>query len=243
MTAYGDGVYDRSAALYDAIYRGIGKDYAAEAAEIVGLIRARRPDAATLLDVACGTGGHLEHLRGSFAVEGLEGSAHMAAIARTKLGDGVPVHEGDMRRFDLGRQFDAVTCLFSSIGYLQTPDELLRGLRTMARHLVPDGVLVLDPWFFPDAWIDGHVVAHAATDDEIAIARVSVSHRLGRISLLDYHYTVATAEGVDRFTERHELALFTQQEYETALAEAGFVDVTFDPVPLLGRGRFVATRG
>ena len=45
--------------LYDAIYQGIGKDYAAESAEITALIRARRPDAVTLLDVACGTGGHL----------------------------------------------------------------------------------------------------------------------------------------------------------------------------------------
>ena len=142
-------MYDRSAALYDAIYQGIGKDYAAESAEIIDLIRARRPDASTLLDVACGTGGHLEHLRTVFTVEGLEASPHMAAIARTKLGPGVAVHEDDMRRFDLGRRFDAVTCLFSSIGYLRTPDELTQALTTMARHLVPGGVLVVDPWFFP----------------------------------------------------------------------------------------------
>jgi SAM-dependent methyltransferase len=236
-------VYDRSAALYDAIYRGIGKDYAAESAEIVELIRARRPDASTLLDVACGTGGHLEHLRMVFTVEGLEASPHMAAIARAKLGTAVAVHEDDMRRFDLGRRFDAVTCLFSSIGYLRTPDELTQALTTMARHLVPGGVLVVDPWFFPDAWRDGHVTALAAADEGVAIARVSTSHRLGRISLLDYHYTVATSEGVDRFTERHELALFTQADYEAALREADLVDVAFDPIPVQGRGRFVATRG
>ena len=236
-------MYDRSAALYDAIYRGIGKDYAAESAEIVGLIRARRPDAATLLDVACGTGGHLEHLHQVFTAEGLEASPHMAAIARTKLGDGVRVHEDDMRRFDLGRRFDAVTCLFSSIGYLRTPEELAAALAAMARHLEPGGVLVVDPWFFPDAWRDGHVTALAASDDGVAIARVSTSHRLGRISLLDYHYTVATSEGVDRFTERHELALFTQQEYEAALREAGLVEVAFDAMALQGRGRFVAVAG
>jgi SAM-dependent methyltransferase len=236
-------VYDRSAALYDAIYQGIGKDYAAESGEIVDLIRARRSDASTLLDVACGTGGHLEHLRRVFTVEGLEASPHMAAIARAKLGTAVAVHEDDMRRFDLGRRFDAVTCLFSSIGYLRTPDELTQALTTMARHLVAGGVLVVDPWFFPDAWRDGHVTALAAADEGVAIARVSTSHRLGRISLLDYHYTVATSEGVDRFTERHELALFTQADYESALREAGLVDVAFDPIPVQGRGRFVATRG
>ena len=236
-------MYDRSAALYDAIYRGIGKDYAAEAADIVQLIHARRPDATTLLDVACGTGGHLEHLRASFVAEGVEASPHMAALARSKLGEEVTVHEEDMRRFDLGRRFDAVTCLFSSIGYLRTPDELTAGLAAMARHLEPGGVFVLDPWFFPDAWRDGYVAADAASEPGLAVGRVSTSHRLGRLSLLDFHYTVATPEGVDRFTERHELALFTGPEYEEALTGAGFVDIEFDPEPIQGRGRFVASRG
>ena len=89
----------------------------------------------------------------------------MAAIARAKLGDGVPLHGNDMRRFDLGHRFDAVTCLFSSIGYLRTADELASALAAMARHPAWDGVLVVDPWFFPDAWLDGHVTALAASDD------------------------------------------------------------------------------
>jgi SAM-dependent methyltransferase len=233
-------VYDRSAALYDAIYQGIGKDYAAESAEITRLIRGRRPDARTLLDVACGTGGHLQHLRDEFEVAGLEASPHMAELARAKLGD-VAVHEGDMREFDLGRRFDAVTCLFSSIGYVRSPDELTAALSAMARHLQPGGVIVVDAWFTPDAWIDGHVTAHAASGEDLAVARVSTSHRLGRISLLDYHYTVATSEGVDRFTERHELALFRRDEYEASLREARLVDVAFDPDALAGRGRFLAT--
>ena len=63
--------------------------------------------------MACGTDGDLEHLRSAFVVEGVEASPHMASIARTKLGVDVPVHEGDMRDYDLGRRIDAVTCLFS----------------------------------------------------------------------------------------------------------------------------------
>jgi len=118
-----DGTYGRSADAYDLIYDGIGGDYAAEAAEVTALVRARRPAARTLLDVACGTGGHLVHLREQFAVEGVELSSHMATRARARLG-AVVVHEGDMRTFALGRRFDAVTCLFSSIGYARTPEDL-----------------------------------------------------------------------------------------------------------------------
>lgn len=234
-------LYDRSAVLYDAMYRGIGKDYEAESAEVAELILHRRSDARTLLDVACGTGGHLEHLRHRFAVVGVERSAHMAALARKKV-PGIEIHEGDMRRFDLGTTFDAVTCLFSSIGYMTTTDDLGRALGVMLAHLNPGGALVVDPWLFPERWIDGHVGAVAASEPGLALARVTTSYRMGRRSVLEYHYTVATAEGVDRFSERHELGLFTRAEYEAAFEQAGATGVTYEPGGFDGRGRFVGTR-
>ena len=46
----------------------------------------------------------------------------MLGIARHRL-PGVPLHLADMRDFDLPERFDAVTCLFSSIGYLTTDDQ------------------------------------------------------------------------------------------------------------------------
>src|SRR3954467_1553959 len=102
--------------LYDDVYLGgVGKDYAAEATELTALIRGRTPGAASLLDVACGSGEHLRHLRESFAVTGVELSDAMARRAEAKL-PGVSVHRADLRDFDLGTTFDAVTCLFSAIG-------------------------------------------------------------------------------------------------------------------------------
>ena len=229
--------YDRSAALYDAIYRGIGKDYLAESRLVAELVRERRPDARTLLDVACGTGGHLEHLRHEFVAEGLERSRHMASLARAKL-PGVTVHEGDMRRFDLGRRYDVVTCLFSSIGYMLTVEDLGSSIAAMAAHVTDGGVLVVEPWFAPEQWIDGHVVADSASEPGLAVARVCASHRQGRVSTLDFHYTVATPAGVDRFLERHDLGLFTRAEYDAAFRAAGRAATYVEP-GLTGRGLYV----
>ena len=78
-----------------------------------------------------------------------------------------------MRSFELGRRFDAVTCLFSAIGYMLRRDDLDAAMATMARHLEPGGVLVVEPWFHPDGWIDGHVGADTANGPGIAVARVS----------------------------------------------------------------------
>ncbi len=216
--------YERSAEAYDLVYDGIGKDYAAEAAAVTALVRERHPAARTLLDVACGTGGHLRHLREGFTVEGVELSGHMAARARARL-PGVEVHEGDMRLFSLGRTFDAVTCLFSSIGYTRTVEDLARAVTAMAGHLVPGGVLVVDGWLTPDQWDDGRVEAIAAEAPGRAVARTCRSWRLGRTSVLDMTWVVTTPAGTDTFAERHELGLFTRDEARTALAGAGLVEV------------------
>src|SRR5690606_18783664 len=139
------------------VYRGRGKDCAAEAAEVSELVLARRPDAVSLLGVACGTGAPLAFTRGRFeAVQGLALPDHMIAKAREAL-PGVPVHRGDMRDFDLGRTYDAAMCMFSSIGYLGSTGELEATLSRLARHLSPGGVLVIEPWYFPERFIDGYI--------------------------------------------------------------------------------------
>ena len=125
-------MFSRSARIYDAIYASI-RDYPHEAAELDRLIQDRRPGARTLLDVACGTGAHLEHLT-AYEVEGLDLDPEMLAVARERLPE-VSFHEGDMADFDLGKRFDAVVCLFSSIGYVRTEERLRSAIASMAGHL------------------------------------------------------------------------------------------------------------
>jgi len=174
-------------------------------------------------------------------VAGVELSAHMADRARTRL-PGVDVHLGDMRLFDLGRRFDAVTCLFSSIGYTRTPEDLLRAFVAMARHLEPGGVVVVDAWLSPEAWTDGHVSAVAATEPGRAVARTDRSWRMGRTSVLDMTWVVTTPAGTDTFAERHELGLFTSDEMRAALSGAGLVTVEEIPGAVAGeRSRWVAS--
>ncbi|HEY5251490.1 MAG TPA: class I SAM-dependent methyltransferase, partial [Acidimicrobiales bacterium] len=134
--------------------RGLGEDDARESSDINDLIQARRPGARRLLDVACGTAGHLRHLRRWYDVVGADIDPGMPTQARLHLPD-VELVEADMRRVALGRSFDVVVCLFSSIGYLRSTDELCAAVGAMADHLNPGGVLIIDGWVRPDAWISG----------------------------------------------------------------------------------------
>jgi len=230
-------MYERSADIYDLVHRARGKDYAAEAIQVAREVRARNPGATSLLDVACGTGGHLLHLRTDFSVAGVELDPSMLEVARRHLPD-VELHEGDMRTFDLGRRYDAVTCLFSAVGYLLRREDLDLAMAAMARHLAPGGVLVVEPWFHPDQWFDGHVVADAANEPDLAVARVSRSTRDGILSRFEFHYAVARPAGIDTFVEPHVMGLWTAEEYGVAMQSTGLA-VEHDPVGLIGRGLFI----
>ena len=75
-------MFTRSARIYDAIYGG--KDYAAASRRVHEHVQRVAPGARDLLDLGCGTGRHLEHLRDHYAVEGLDLSPELLAVARER---------------------------------------------------------------------------------------------------------------------------------------------------------------
>jgi SAM-dependent methyltransferase len=229
-------LFSRSADIYDAVYSF--KDYVAEAERIHALIEERTPGAATLLDVACGTGKHLEQLARWYEVQGLDLNEDFVAIARDRLGDRAHIHLADMTSFDLGRVFDAVTCLFSSIAYVLTEQRLDAAVAAMARHLEPGGTLVLEPWITPENWMVGRPHLLTVDEPELKIARATAAGREGDVSILDFDYLVATPEGTRHFTERHEAALFTDEQYRQAFERAGLA-VELDEEGLIGRGLYL----
>jgi ubiquinone/menaquinone biosynthesis C-methylase UbiE len=232
-------MFSKTAQYYDKIYSF--KDYEAETQSLLALLRENtRIEGGLLLDIACGTGCHIEYLKKHFEVEGLDISEDLLEMARQRNPE-VVFHQGDMTDFHLGRQFDVVTCLFSSIGYVKTTDRLTRAIGCMASHLKPGGVLAIEPWFTPDAWKPGTVHALMVDEAELKIARVNTSYVDGRLSYFDLHYLIGTPEGTEHFVERHELGLFTVEEMKAAL-EAVELKVTYDPEGPAGRGVFVGVR-
>ena len=234
--------FGRSSSVYDALYEAAGKNYAAEADELDRLIQDRRPGSRSLLDVACGTGAHLQHLADRYDVTGVDQSTEMLGAAAARL-PGADLVAGDMRSFDLARRFDVVTCLFSAIGYMPSPADLDTAIRTMTAHLNERGVLIVDGWVRPEAWTDpGSVQALSCHTGGTAAARVVRSRRTGTRTTLELHFLIGTVHGVDYLTEVHELTLFEDQQYRAAFERAGLtVDVVPSPHP--DRDRYVGLRG
>jgi SAM-dependent methyltransferase len=233
-------MFSKSQRFYDAIYSASGKDYAEEARRLkVFIAQYKRSAGNALLDVACGTGGHIPYLRDYFSYEGLDLDPEMLALARTRFPD-IPFHQGDMADFTLGRRFDVVTCLFSSIAYTRTAPRLCQAIATMAAHVCPGGVLIIAPFLAPEAWIPGQPHAIFVDQPDLKLVRMNVSAAVGTVAILDFHYLVATPDGVEHFAEHHELGLFTDEEYRNAFTHAE-LDVTHDVEGLIGRGLYIGT--
>ena len=227
-----------SAELYDAIYHF--KDYARESALLRDLIAKAVPGAQTILDVACGTGGHAKFLQDTFSVDGVDLNPDYLRAARSKNPSGNYAC-ADMTDFDLGRTYDAVICLFSAIGNLKTVDRLERAIACMAHHLRPGGLLIVEPWFTPDQWHPGAQYIYAGEIGGNKVCRMSVSAREGNLSVLLFHYLRATAHGIEHHSERLELALFTRAEMTRAFESTG-IEVRHDPQGLMGRGLYLGWR-
>jgi ubiquinone/menaquinone biosynthesis C-methylase UbiE len=234
-------MFSGSAIYYDEIYASLGKDYAAEALKAHRFIQKhKRTRGSRLLDLACGTGVHAGLLGAHYRVEGLDLDRHMLAVARKKNPE-VRFHQGDMAEFDLGRQFDAIVCLFSSIGYVKTRARLRKTLKNLDRHLLPGGVLLVEPWFTPAQWSVGRISITQVEKPELKIVRMSRASRKGSISILDFQYLIGTPRGIEQRRERHELGLFNAKDYLGAFRAAGF-KVIHDREGLDGRGLYIGIK-
>jgi len=75
-------------------------------------------------------------------------------------------------------------------------------------------------------------------DEDLKIARLNVSSREGRLAIMEFFYLVATPDGVRQFSERHEAALFADEEYRQAFSAANLA-VDQDEAGLMGRGLYL----
>jgi len=225
-------MFTKSARFYDALYQF--KDYGKAVGLLHELIQEWRPGALTLLDVACGTGKHVEFLQENYSVEGLDINPDLLKIARERC-PGITFHEADMSRFDLGEKFDVVCCLFSSIGYVQTKLKLDESIHAMARHLRPGGLLVVEPWIFPDKYWKNKLVSNYADLDDLKISWMYIQEQEEMTSVFDINYLVGTGSEISYFSEKHVMGLWSDEEYREAFRKAG-VSVNYEEKGFFGRG-------
>ncbi|WP_433697271.1 class I SAM-dependent DNA methyltransferase [Nocardiopsis sp. CA-288880] len=177
-----------------------------------------------LLDLGCGTGkGTIPLAEDGFEVTGVDSSARMLEVARTKPGaELVRFVVGDARDLPPLGPFDAVLSTGAVLNYLADEDELAAAFRSTARVLAPGGLFVFD------------MMDRAGAQTLVRAPKV-VEHEDG-MSVFRAERSVPAPEKVDlridyfsreeggmwrRTTSGHALTIFSPSCIESLLAGAG----------------------
>lgn len=228
-------------AYYDALYIK-DEEYAPEAARVKELlIKHGVPPRGDLLILACGTGGHIPYFRHDYNVSGLDLSEDMLALAREKFPD-IRFHTGNLIDFKLGEKFDAMICLYGSIGFVKTADNLRASMKRIALHLRTNGVALITPWSTVEDFRDLMVV-DAADKPDLKIARMEhVRLKEPKIVEVTFHHLLGKNNNVTYHKQSMEIGLFSREEYISAMNDAGLTVVEEYPGTDVRGGAYIGKR-
>ncbi|WP_041231294.1 class I SAM-dependent DNA methyltransferase [Deinococcus peraridilitoris] len=218
------------ASVYDAIMADI--EYDAWADFVLDYLRAEGEVPRSMLDLACGTGASSgPFVTRGLEVTGLDASGNMLKVAAEKL-PGVRFVQGDLRHFELGEQFDLITCLFDSLNNLTEAHELGQALSRARAHLKPGGVLVFDVnsrLGVRELWEDDAIEGLATMPDGREV-HYHWSHHYDPGRDLGIVQAFCRLEG-EEFVEVHEERGYDPADLEPLLRAAGFGRWQFGEFP------------
>lgn len=227
--------YDTVAAnIYAGEYPN--KDYTAEAMYMGALaLEHWGSSPSSWLDVCVGDGRHARTLSWLFPdmqVVGVDRSQAMLDRAAVNAPDAELIKISDMKDFKLqGRTFDVITCLFASINYLVRRHDLYEGVRTIAGHLNPGGLVMLEPMNIGEFAGRSSSTRRGTAGDGSRFTRTShFDTRLDPdtgegIVLMDSEFSFDTpvdnSPTVEPFVENHTFGTFKHQTYIGSMSRTG----------------------
>ena len=235
-----EDLYGDLAGYYDYIYHW--KDYEDDVKRLEEFIEAHGTSSGNaLMDIGCGTGNHLVHLVDAYDCVGLDCSREMLALASEKLPD-VELIMGDMKDFDLGKRFDVIISMFSTMGYAKTLKDMDAVTGNIARHLSTGGVAIVEPWLSKDDIKPRYVGMHTYDSDDLKIARLGRIVVEGETATFEAHYLIAEDGDIRHVVDKHRLSTYGEDEIVRSLKDSGldawFVKDGF----ALGRGAVIAVK-
>jgi SAM-dependent methyltransferase len=210
--------------------------------DIAFYVDAAREAGGPVLEVGCGTGRVLiPTARAAVDITGLDLSPRMLEICRQRVAaepedvrSRIALQQADMRQFSFSRTFRLATIPFRPFQHLTTVEDQLACLTSIRRHLVDDGLLILDlfnPWLEalvnrpPGEELDEEPVFFTPDGRRIVRRHKLVSEdRFQQVNHFELVYYVTHPDGrEERLVHAFAMRYLFRFEAEHLLARAGFV--------------------
>jgi ubiquinone/menaquinone biosynthesis C-methylase UbiE len=233
-------IYEIMAKYYDEMYAW--KDYEKETERLVELVNEfKSGDGKTLLDVGCGSGGHIAYLRHHYTTTGVDLSENMLQVAKERFND-VEFIQQDMSKMNIGRTYDIVTCLFGGIGHLTKEEDIIAAIDGFANHTNSGGVVIIEPFVTKESVHPTSIGILTLDKPDIKIARVNASKMEGDILYLNFNFLVATEEGVEHIVDPCPMGVFPRTTFQKAMEESGLKTEYVEPGLMQRTGLFVGVK-
>lgn len=193
--------FDAWAPYYDYIHHGLP----GEVEFYVDLAKANGNEA---LEVGCGTGRIcIPMAKAGVAAIGLDISAGMLALCREKaslagpLPAAIELVQADMRHFDLGHTFPFIAMAYRTLMHLLTPDDQVKCLQCIRRHLAPGGLFACNLWMARPSAVAGQAAAAGVPPLELV-----GQHPVPGEPIVLFHYHSAQYDEFEQtITEQHRI--------------------------------------
>ncbi len=190
------------------------------------LLDAHAVEGRTLLELACGTGTiAVSFAQNGWRVYGVDGSPQMIAQARAKAAQlGAEVHwsSQDMRRFVLPEPVNLATCLYDSMNYMLTSEDLLAVFRRVYSALAPNGLFLFDmntAYCLATVW-DGATFFEDSPDLSMVL-KSGYDERRQRCAVVVTCFQ-RVGELYRKIVEQHTEQAYPPEQVATLLVDAGF---------------------
>ncbi|MBC7235562.1 MAG: class I SAM-dependent methyltransferase [Chloroflexi bacterium] len=186
-----------------------------------------------LLELACGTGTTAIGLaEAGWRVYGVDGSPQMLAQARAKAeGLNLDVHWScqDMRRFFLPERVYLATCLYDSMNYMLTSEDLFTVFRQVYRALMPGGLFLFDmntAYALSTLWND---TTYFTDSPDLSVVMRSIYDERQQRSTVVVTCFQRVNELYRKIVERHTEQAYPPEQIATLLLDAGFrLEASYD---------------
>lgn len=218
------GIYQDYAAVYDASGQ-IG--FSLRMIGYLERLLARHPVAGrSLLELACGTGTVAIALaQAGWKVIGVDGSSAMLEEARAKPGGDHPAitwQLQDMRALRLPQRVHWATCLYDSLNYMLTGEDLWQVFRRVYEALHPGGLFCFDmntAYALATFWDDETYFTDTGDLATIMQSEYDAEHQRAKVTVTCFQ---RVGELYRKIVETHTEQAYPEEQIATLLRDAGF---------------------